>query len=76
MYRCQFFRLLSAQSAFKKLSDISIYVFYEHLFIDELMIPHYGHHTRKMYMRGKPTGFRQKIYVVSFCDKYPYFMEQ
>ncbi|KRZ18149.1 PiggyBac transposable element-derived protein 3 [Trichinella zimbabwensis] len=50
-------------------------VFYEHLTIDELMVPFYGHHTSNMYMRDKPIRFGQKIYVLPSSDGYPYFME-
>uniref|UniRef100_H2ZUM7 PiggyBac transposable element-derived protein domain-containing protein n=1 Tax=Latimeria chalumnae TaxID=7897 RepID=H2ZUM7_LATCH len=47
-------------------------VFSEHLSIDEQMVPYYGHHTTKMYMRGKPVKFGMKVWVLASTERHPF----
>ncbi|KAL3248169.1 hypothetical protein MRX96_056582 [Rhipicephalus microplus] len=39
-------------------------VFNESLSIDESMVPYYGHHSCKMFIRGKPIRFGYKIWMM------------
>ncbi|KRY47553.1 PiggyBac transposable element-derived protein 3 [Trichinella britovi] len=47
-------------------------IFHEKLSIDEGMVPYYGHHTCKMFIRGKPIRFGYKIWTMSSANRYPY----
>ena len=38
-------------------------VFHEELSVDECMIPYYGHHSCKQYIRGKPIRFGYKCWM-------------
>jgi Transposase IS4 len=50
-------------------------IFHKYLSVDEEMVPYYGHHSAKMYLRGKPIRFRYKLwhcsptYIVQICNK-------
>ena len=50
-------------------------VFHHDLSIDESMIPYYGHHSAKQYIRGKPIGFGYKVWCLCGADGYPYRMK-
>ncbi|KAH7977007.1 hypothetical protein HPB52_022817 [Rhipicephalus sanguineus] len=50
-------------------------VFNESLSIDESMVPYYGHHSCKMFIRGKPIRFGYKIWMMCSTNGYPYAME-
>lgn len=50
-------------------------VFHESLSIDESMVPYYGHHSCKMFIRGKPIRFGYKIWMMCSSNGYPYAME-
>ncbi|KRY88724.1 PiggyBac transposable element-derived protein 3 [Trichinella pseudospiralis] len=50
-------------------------VFHEKLFIDEGMVPYYGHHSCKMFIRGKPIRFFYKIWTLSSANGYPYALK-
>ncbi|KRY50244.1 PiggyBac transposable element-derived protein 3 [Trichinella britovi] len=50
-------------------------IFHEHLSIDEGMLPYYGHHSCKMFIRGKPIRFGSKIWTMSSANDYPYALK-
>ncbi|KAG0442900.1 hypothetical protein HPB47_015499 [Ixodes persulcatus] len=51
-------------------------VFHESLSIDESMVPpYYGHHSCKMFIRGKPIRFSYNIGMMCSPNGYPYAME-
>ena len=50
-------------------------VFHEHLSIDESMVPYFGRHSCKMFIRGKPIRFGFKIWVMAGKDGYPYHLQ-
>lgn len=47
-------------------------VFSEHLSIDEQMVPYYGKHSCKMYIRGKPIRFGYKLWCICSSEGYLY----
>ena len=47
-------------------------VFAEHLSIDEQMVPYFGRHSCKMFIRGKPIRFAYKNWVLCSDDGYPF----
>lgn len=49
--------------------------FHKKLSIDESMVPYYGHHTCKMFIKGKPIRFGFKIWMLCSSSGYPYAME-
>ena len=49
-------------------------VFHKQLSIDESMVPYYGKHSAKMYIKGKPIRFGYKIWSLCGYDGYPYKM--
>jgi hypothetical protein len=46
--------------------------FHEECSIDESMVPYYGKHSSKMFMRMKPIRYGYKIWVLAGVDGYPY----
>ncbi len=50
-------------------------VFSKPLAIDESMVPYFGRHTAKMFIRGKPIRFGYKIWCMCSPDGYPYRLE-
>lgn len=50
-------------------------LFHNQLSIDESMVPYYGHHSSKMFLRGKPIRFGFKIWMICSNNGYPYKME-
>ncbi|KRY99339.1 PiggyBac transposable element-derived protein 3 [Trichinella zimbabwensis] len=50
-------------------------VFKEKLSIDESMVPYYGHHSSKMFIRGKPIRLGQKIWAMTSTSGYPFKLE-
>ena len=46
--------------------------FTEHLSIDEQMLPYFGRHSCKMFIRGKPIRFGNKNWVICSSDGYPF----
>ena len=44
----------------------------EHLSIDEQMVPYFGRHSCKMFIRGKPIRFGYKNWVICSNDGYPF----
>jgi hypothetical protein len=50
-------------------------IFHETLSIDESMVPYYGHHSRKIFIRGKPIRFGSKIWMLCSSGGYPYNMQ-
>lgn len=47
-------------------------VFSKFLSVDEQMVPYYGHHSAKMYIRGKPIRFGYKLWVLAADRGYPF----
>ena len=62
--------VLSSLLLIKKL--IQFGVFAEHLSIDEQMVPYFGRHSCKMFIRGKPIRFGYKNWVICSDDGYPF----
>ena len=50
-------------------------IFHEMLSIDESMVPYFGRHSGKMFIRGKPIRFGYKIWCMCCNDGYPYHMK-
>ena len=50
-------------------------VFDQKLSIDESMVPYYGHHGAKMFIRGKPIRFGYKLWMLCSADGFPYRAE-
>ena len=46
-------------------------VFNELLSVDEAMVPYFGRHSAKMFIRGKPIRFGYKIWSLCGEDGYP-----
>ena len=47
-------------------------LFEKDLSIDEQMVPYFGRHSAKMFIRGKRTRFGYKNWVLASSDGYPY----
>lgn len=47
-------------------------IFSTHLSIDEQMIPYYGKHSCKMFLKGKPVRFGYKVWCLCSCEGYLY----
>lgn len=45
-------------------------VFVEHLSIDETMVPYFGRHSAKMFIRGKPIRFGYKLWALCSDNGY------
>ena len=45
------------------------------LSIDESMVPYYGRHSAKMFIRGKPIRFGFKLWCLCASDGYPYHLQ-
>ena len=50
-------------------------VFAKYLAIDEQMVPNFGRHSAKMFIRGKPIRFGYQNWVLASSDGYPYKFE-
>ena len=50
-------------------------VFAKYLAIDEQMVPYFGRHSAKMFIRGKPIRFGYQNWVLASSDGYPYKFE-
>ena len=57
------------------LSLIKFGVFHSKLSIDESMVPYYGKHSAKMFIRGKPIRFGYKIWAICGSNGYPYHLQ-
>lgn len=53
-------------------SFIKFGVFSQHLSIDEQMIPYFGKHSCKMYIRGKPIRFGYKLWCMCSAEGFLY----
>ena len=49
-------------------------VFASTLCVDEQMIPYFGRHSGKMYMRDKPVKFGYKMWILASSSGYPFEM--
>ena len=47
-------------------------IFYENLSIDESMVPYFGRHSCKQFIRGKPIRFGYKIWMLASNIGLPY----
>ena len=47
-------------------------IFHENLSIDESMVPYFGHHSCKQFIRGKPIRFGYKIWMLASNTGLPY----
>jgi len=47
-------------------------IFHKKLCVDESMVPYYGKHGAKMFIRGKPIRFGYKIWTLCGSDGFPY----
>lgn len=47
-------------------------IFSEALSIDEQMVPYFGRHSSKMYMKGKPVKFGYKLWLLCSSEGYPF----
>jgi DNA excision repair protein ERCC-6 len=50
-------------------------IFSKHLSIDEQMVPYFGRHSIKMFIKGKPIRFGYKNWVLAASSGYPYKFE-
>ena len=50
-------------------------VFHEILGVDESMVPYFGRHSAKMFIRGKPIRFGYKIWSLCGINGYPYHLK-
>ena len=50
-------------------------VFDELLSVDESMVPYFGKHSSKMYIKGKPIRFGYKIWCLCGNDGFPYHFQ-
>jgi len=50
-------------------------IFSKYLSIDEEMVPYFGHHSAKMFMRSKPVRFEYKLWVMASDNGYPYHVQ-
>lgn len=50
-------------------------IWHEKLSIDESMVPYYGRHSCKMFIRGKPIRFGFKVWMLCSSTGYPYAMD-
>ena len=50
-------------------------IFHELLSVDESKVPHFGNHSAKMFIKGKPIRFGCKIWCLCESDGYPYLMQ-
>ena len=50
-------------------------VFHNQLSINESMVPYFGKHSCKMFIRGKPIRFGYKVWVMAGKDGYPYHLK-
>lgn len=48
-------------------------VFHENLSIDEQMVPYFGRHSCKMFIRGKPIRFGFKLWVLASSEGFIYY---
>ena len=50
-------------------------VVHEDLSIDKSMVPYYGRHSCKQFIRGKPIRFEYKLWVLASSTDLPYHIE-
>ena len=49
-------------------------MFHDLLSIDESMVPYYGRHSSKLFIKGKPIRFEYKLWCLCGSDGYPYHL--
>ena len=49
-------------------------IFHEVLSVDESMVPYFGRHSAKIFIKGKPIRFGYKVWCLCGSDSYPYHM--
>ena len=50
-------------------------IFAQNLSIDESMVPYFGRHSAKMFIKAKPIRFGYKIWTLCSSDGYPFHLE-
>ena len=50
-------------------------IFHSLVSIDESMVPYFGRHSAKMFIKGKPIRFGYKIWCICGNDGFPYHMK-
>ena len=50
-------------------------VFHEDLSVDESMVPYFGRHSSKQFIRGKPIRFGYKLWSLCGADGFPYHLK-
>ena len=50
-------------------------IVHEDFSIDESMVPYFGRHSCKQFIRGKPIRFGYKLWVLASCTGLPYHVE-
>jgi DNA excision repair protein ERCC-6 len=50
-------------------------IFHQDLSIDESIVPYFGKHSCKMYIKGKPIRFGYKLWCLCGSDGFPYHLE-
>ena len=50
-------------------------IFHELLSVYESMVPYFGRHSAKMFIKRKPIRFVYKIWCLCGSDGYPYYMQ-
>lgn len=50
-------------------------IFHTHLSVDEAMVRYFGHHSAKQFIRGKPTRFGYKNWVLASSDGFCYHFD-
>ena len=70
-------KVAKVSSLYKALNSslIKFGIFHSQLSIDESMVPYYGRHSAKMFIRGKPIRFGYKIWSLCSADGYPYHLQ-
>jgi DNA excision repair protein ERCC-6 len=56
-------------------SLLQVGIFHTNLSVDECMIPYFGRHSSKQFIRGKPIRFGFKLWVLAADDGFPYKLE-
>jgi len=54
---------------------VQLGIFHELLSVDESMVPYFGRHSAKIFIRGKPIRFGYKIWGLCGNDGYPYHLK-
>ena len=56
-------------------NSVQFGIFHELLIVDDSMVPYFGRHSAKMFLKEKPICFGYKIWCLCGSDGYPYQMQ-